>query len=95
MRSIRYQLHIVKFPVQRDLAGFDFEQSKVDRQLIDNLSDLAFTQPAQNVVFIGGTGTCKTHLATALGVLGITRHGKRVPFTRPSIWLICLRRKKS
>lgn len=80
MRSIRYQLHTAKFPVHRDLAGFDFEQSKVDRPLIDDLSDLAFTQAAQNVVFIGGTGTGKTHLATALGVSGITRYGKRVRF---------------
>ena len=33
MRSIRYQLHSAKFPVHRDLAGFDFDHSKVDRQL--------------------------------------------------------------
>ena len=32
------------------------------------------------MVFIGGTGTGKTHLATALGVSGITQHGKRVRF---------------
>lgn len=35
---------------------------------------------AQNVVFIGGPGTGKTHLATALGVEAIQRHGKRVRF---------------
>lgn len=80
LRSIRYQLHSAKFPVHRDLAGFDFEQSKVDQGLIDELADLAFTEPAHNVVFIGGTGTGKTHLATALGVSGITRHNKRVRF---------------
>ena len=27
MRSISYQMHAAKFPVHRDLAGFDFEQS--------------------------------------------------------------------
>lgn len=48
--------------------------------MIDDLSDLGFTTAAHNVVFIGGTGTGKTHLATALGVSGITRHGKRVRF---------------
>ena len=32
------------------------------------------------MVFIGGTGTGKTHLATALGVSGITQHSKRVRF---------------
>ena len=28
----------------------------------------------------GGTGTAKSHLATAIGVSAITRHGKRVRF---------------
>jgi hypothetical protein len=32
------------------------------------------------VVLIGGPGTGKTHLATALGVSGIARHGRRVRF---------------
>jgi DNA replication protein DnaC len=32
------------------------------------------------VVLVGGPGTGKTHLATAIGVAGITRHGKRVRF---------------
>ncbi len=80
LRSIRYQLHSAKFPVHRDLAGFDFEQSKVDQGLVGELATLDFTAQAHNVVFIGGTGTGKTHLATALGVSGITRHNKRVRF---------------
>jgi DNA replication protein DnaC len=80
MRSIGYQMHVAKFPVHRDLAGFDFDQSKVDRNLITQLADLSFTESAHNVVLIGGTGTGKTHLATALGVSGISRWGKRVRF---------------
>ena len=62
------------------MAGFDFEQSKVERALIQELATLDFTAQAHNVVFIGGTGTGKSHLATALGVSGITQHGKRVRF---------------
>ena len=80
IRSISHQMHTAKFPVHRDLAGFDFEHSKVDHGLITDLADLSFTGAAHNVVFIGGTGTGKTHLATALGVSGITHHGKRVRF---------------
>lgn len=38
MRSVRYQLSSAKFPVHRDLAGFDFAQSKVDKSLIDELA---------------------------------------------------------
>lgn len=80
MRSIGYQMHAARFPVHRDLASFDFEQSKVDQKLIRQLADLSFADETQNVVFIGGTGTGKTHLATALGVSGITHHSKRVRF---------------
>lgn len=80
MRSINYQMHAARFPVHRDLAGFEFEQSKVDRTLIEELAGMSFTEQAHNVVFIGGTGTGKTHLATALGIAGITRHGKRVRY---------------
>ena len=80
MRSIRYQMHVAKFPVHRDLAGFDFEQSKVDQNLIKQLANLSFTESAHNVVLIGGTGTGKSHLATALGVSGISHWGKRVRF---------------
>ena len=80
VRSIRYQMGAAKFPVHRDLAGFDFGKSRVDEKLIGQLATAEFTDAAANVVFIGGTGTGKTHLATALGVKAITQHSKRVRF---------------
>jgi DNA replication protein DnaC len=78
--TVRHQMKAAKFPLHRDLAGFDFEASKVDQKLVDQLSTLAFTDHAQNAVFIGGPGTGKTHLATAIGVAGIAAKGKRVRF---------------
>ncbi len=78
--TVRHQMKAAKFPLHRGLAGFDFEASKVDQKLIDQLSTLAFTDTAQNAVFIGGPGTGKTHLATNIGVAGITAKGKRVRF---------------
>ena len=80
MRSINHQMHAAKFPTHRDLAGFDFEVSPVDQKLIHQLASLEFTEEAHNAVFVGGTGTGKTHLATAIGISGITRHSKRVRF---------------
>lgn len=80
MRSVNHQMHAAKFPVHRDMAGFDFEVSPVDRKLVGTLATTAFTDEAHNVVLVGGPGTGKTHLATAIGVSGITRHGKRVRF---------------
>jgi DNA replication protein DnaC len=80
MRSVKHQMNAAKFPVHRDLAGFDFAASKVDESLVRQLATTAFTDSAQNAVFIGGPGTGKTHLATAVGVAGIAMRGKRVRF---------------
>ena len=54
--SVRHQMKAAKFPLHRDLAGFDFEASKIDHKLVKQLSTLEFTETAQNVVLIGGPG---------------------------------------
>ena len=80
MRSVRHQLTLARFPLHRDLSGFEFDGTPIDRELIERLADLGFTDAAHNVVLVGGPGTGKTHLAIALGLAGVTRHGKRVRF---------------
>jgi DNA replication protein DnaC len=80
LRSISYQMKAARFPAHRDLASFEFEGSVIDAELINKLHTTSFTDSAHNVVFIGGPGTGKTHLATALGVQAVHRHGKRVRF---------------
>ena len=78
--TVRHQMKAAKFPLHRDLAGFDFEASKVDKKLVGQLSTLEFTDTAQNAVLKGVPGTGKMHLATAIGVSGIAAKGKRVRF---------------
>lgn len=79
-RSVSHQMSTAKFPVHRDLAGFDFEVSPVDRKLMLQLAETSFTEMAHNIVLVGGTGSGKSHLATAIGVAAITQHAKRVRF---------------
>jgi len=81
MRSISHQMKVARFPIHRDLAGFDFaceSAAQIDESPINTLASLEFVDTAQNVVFIGGPGSGKTHLATAIGVAGIIQRGLRV-----------------
>lgn len=80
VRSIAYQLKAAKFPVYRDLAGFDFAHSEVNEALVRNLHRCEFIEKANNVVLVGGPGTGKTHIATALGIQAIEHHRQRVRF---------------
>lgn len=80
VRSVAYQMAAARFPAHRDLAGFEFTQSRVDEALLRRLHTLEFLDAAHNVVMIGGPGTGKTHLATALGIEAIRHYGKRVRF---------------
>jgi DNA replication protein DnaC len=84
-----------RFPVHRDLAGFDFEVSRVDRKLVTQLASCEFTAAAHNAVLVGGPGTGKSHLATAIGVAGITEHGKRVRFYSTVDLVNALEREKA
>lgn len=52
-RSIRYQMHVVRLPMHRDLAGFDFEQ-EVDRRQSLGFATTTCTEQAENLVLIGG-----------------------------------------
>ena len=80
MRSTAYQLKAARFPNYRDLAGFDFASSEVNEALVRQLHRCEFLEDAHNVVLVGGPGTGKTHLATAIGVQAIEHHRKRVRF---------------
>jgi DNA replication protein DnaC len=80
VRSMAYQLRAARFPVYRDLAGFDFSSSEVNEALVRQLHRCDFIEPVDNVVLVGGPGTGKTHIATALGVQAIEHHKKRARF---------------
>ncbi len=80
VRSIHYQMKAARFPAYRNLAGFDFTQSAADEALVRSLHRCEFLEDAQNIVFVGGPGTGKTHLATAMAVQAIQHHRYRVRF---------------
>jgi DNA replication protein DnaC len=79
VRSLRYQLKAARFPIHRDLSNFDWQETPLDHGQIQQLASSTFMDSAHNLILVGGTGTGKTHLATALGVAAI-HQGKRVRF---------------
>ena len=79
MRSLKYQLKIAKFPIHRDLVEFDWNETPLSQQQVEQLATAGFMDDAHNLILVGGTGTGKTHLATAIGVAAI-HLGKRLRF---------------
>ncbi len=58
-----------KFPLLKTLEGFDFAAvPDLDLRVIRELAGGAYIKEHRNVIFLGSSGTGKTHLATALGV---------------------------
>jgi DNA replication protein DnaC len=78
-RSLRYQIKAARFPIHRDLTQFEWAETPLSQAHIEQLATATFMEQARNLILVGGTGTGKTHLATALGISAI-HQGKRVRF---------------
>ena len=67
-RQILRRVAAARFPVIKTLEQFNWTwPKKVNQAQVQNLFRLAFLKDQASVVFIGGIGLGKTHLATALG----------------------------
>lgn len=68
---------LAAFPSVKTLEQFDFEAAPgVPKARIQELAGLAFIERRENVIFLGPSGTGKSHLATALGVRATERRYK-------------------
>jgi DNA replication protein DnaC len=58
-----------KFPLLKTFETFDFDATPdLDRRFIHELASGEYISEYRNIIFLGKSGTGKTHLATALGV---------------------------
>lgn len=74
------RLREAKFPLLKPLETFKFEEAQdLDVRLIKELSACEYVKQSRNIIFIGKSGTGKTHLATALG-MEACRQGVRTRF---------------
>jgi len=66
-RATQRRLQATHFPVIKTLEQFNWTwPKKINRTHVQNLFRLAFLKDKTNVIFMGGAGLGKTHLATAL-----------------------------
>jgi DNA replication protein DnaC len=74
------RLRDAKFPLMKPLETFDFGAATgLDARLIKELCGCEYVKKARNVIFLGKSGTGKTHMATGLG-MEACRHGIRTRF---------------
>jgi DNA replication protein DnaC len=66
-RATHRRLQAARFPLLKTLEQFDWTwPKKINRAQVQNLFRLSFLKDKGNVIFMGGAGLGKTHLATAL-----------------------------
>ncbi|HDQ02995.1 MAG TPA: ATP-binding protein [Deltaproteobacteria bacterium] len=67
-RSIQRRIRVARFPVIKTLDQFNWTwPKKINRLQVQNIFRLQFVKEKSNIIFLGGVGLGKTHLASALG----------------------------
>jgi DNA replication protein DnaC len=67
-RFVERRIKLARFPVIKNLEQFRWNwPTVINRAAVQNLFRLRFLDEKANVIFLGGVGLGKTHLATALG----------------------------
>ena len=67
-RATQRRIRLARLPQTKTLEQFDWTwPKKINRMQVQNLFRLGFVSDKSNVIFLGGVGLGKTHLAIALG----------------------------
>ncbi len=68
------------FPLSKPLETFDFDAAPdLDARMLKELASGSYIKEKRNIIFLGKSGTGKTHLATALGMQACSQ-GHRTRF---------------
>ena len=79
-RSIQRRIRMARFPVIKTLDQFGWTwPKKINRLQVQNIFRMQLIKDKSNVIFLGGVGLGKTHLASALGYVACLK-GETVLF---------------
>lgn len=79
-RAIHACVHTAGFPCEKTFDEFDFSfQPSINKKEIEDFMTLRFMENNENIMFVGSSGTGKTHLATSIGIEA-AKHRKSVYF---------------
>lgn len=79
-KAAERRLKDARFPIPKTVDSFDFSaQPSVNEQLYRELLRGEYMDNRENILFVGNSGTGKTHMATALGFAACAQ-GRRVRF---------------
>ena len=80
-RATQRRIRLARFPVIKTVDQFRWTwPKKINRLQVQNLFRLSFIKAKANVIFLGGVGLGKSHLATSLGYAACLK-GHNVLFT--------------
>src|SRR3954469_11185757 len=90
VRSREMLTRTAGFPALKTLEAYDFSfATGAPRSQIQELASLGFVERAENIVLLGPSGTGKTHLAIAFGLIAAQK-GWKVRFTTASDLVIAM-----
>ena len=90
VRSREILTRTAGFPALKTLEAYDFTfATGAPRSRIQELASLGFVERAENIVLLGPSGTGKTHLAIAFGLIAAQK-GWKVRFTTAADLVIAM-----
>lgn len=76
LKAIKNRMNIAKFPEDKDLHNFIFSGTPINSEQVMNLYSSDFVKTSRNIIMIGGAGTGKSHLATAIAQKAVRKEYK-------------------
>jgi DNA replication protein DnaC len=78
-RSLMYRLKLARLPQIKIIEHFDTNESPLNKNMLDELSECKYIKEAENIILVGGSGTGKSHIALSLAHIAL-QQGYKVKF---------------